>query len=330
MIRLRFGGPPAVRLATSPAWELLGYALALRDGRHPAVPEGRIHEWRDELASEDMTALAFALSHRGFVPDFLVPPPSEPFGSVASDMARVEAAPVSEVTRDLVTIRSSANGDGADPTLHRWTGDRAEFRRDVAAQMTLLWGRLVEPLWPAHRRVLEREVLTRGRDLALDGAANLLNGLHTDVRFDGESLHVDCGAVELESECGPDLLLVPSVLVWPKVFVGPPDGDGRPILYYPARGAATMFAESERPPPAKGPDALDVLLGARRTGILRRLTSPATTSDLAAWMDVSASGVSQHLSRLASLGLVCRTRVGRRVYYERTPRGDDLVELFTA
>lgn len=332
MISLRFGGPPAVRLAISPVWELLGYALVLRDGRHLAVPEYRIGEWRCLLASVETGALDLALSHPDFVPDFMVPPPTEPFGTMGRDIERVEAAAEPDIARDLDVIRSHASrgGTGADANLDRWAGDPVEFRIALAAEMTTLWDRLVEPLWSAHRGVLEREVLTRGRDLALIGVVALLNELHADVRFEDETLLVNCGALNLEADCGPELLLVPSVLVWPKVFVGPPDIHGRPTLYYPARGAATMFTEGEGQAPTEASDALDDLLGLRRARILCRVGDPATTSELAERMDITASGVSQHLRRLTSLGLVRRTRVGRRVYYERTPRGDGIVELFLA
>jgi DNA-binding transcriptional ArsR family regulator len=118
------------------------------------------------------------------------------------------------------------------------------------------------------------------------------------------------------------------VVVWPKVFVAPPDAGGSAVLYYPARGAATVFAPDGPGTVEDCGAELTFLLGGSRAGILSSLAEAATTTDLARELGMSPGAISQHLRRLARAGLVNRTRVGRRVYYEHSDRGARLLRLF--
>ena len=51
---------------------------------------------------------------------------------------------------------------------------------------------------------------------------------------------------------------------------------------------------------------------------------PQTTQELAARLQASAGGVSEHLGVLRRAGLIAGRRDGRSVIYERTRTGDDL------
>jgi DNA-binding transcriptional ArsR family regulator len=287
--------------------------------------------WRQKLDGVLLDALWTALEHPGFVPDFLVPRPLKPLATLSEDLQRIARAPVHTVRNDLSILAAEASGHGSVDDCPRdprdWKQDPVAFRDLVALQLESVWKELVAPLWSAHRGMLEREVLTRGRQLALHGVPHLLRDLHEDVRWAQGQLSIECTEVDLRTDSGRELLLVPSVLIWPKVFVAPPDAGGTGILYYPARGAASMFANG-RTPSVDASEALGSLLGSTRARILEQLVRPATTTDLASWLAVSASGVSQHLRRLHEIGLVRRTRVKRRVYYEQTRRGKHLVAMF--
>jgi DNA-binding transcriptional ArsR family regulator len=329
MIRLAYAVPPSVRLATSPAWELVGYGRAIAQSAHPVVPGEMLQRWRRETGGLGLDALWSALAHPQFVPGFLVPAPEEPFGSIARDLRRVGEAPPEEVASGLRTVQAHATANGGPyPVLARGIERPEDFRETLIEQMRTFWEAVVAPHWAAHLAMLESEVLTRSRQLALHGARSLLDNLHDDAGWDGEDLVVDCGAIDLAVGGTPDLLLVPSIFVWPKIFVSPPGERGCSVLYYPARGAATLFLESGRSEAAGAPAALERLLGRSRARILRALDEAATTTELASRFELSPGAVSQHLRRLDALGLVRRTRVGRRVYYERVARGDDLIRLF--
>jgi DNA-binding transcriptional ArsR family regulator len=65
-------------------------------------------------------------------------------------------------------------------------------------------------------------------------------------------------------------------------------------------------------------------MGAQRAALLASLSQPATTSELARRMEMTAGGISQHLAVLRDAGLVRSSRSGRLVLYVRTPLGENL------
>jgi DNA-binding transcriptional ArsR family regulator len=94
----------------------------------------------------------------------------------------------------------------------------------------------------------------------------------------------------------------------------------QPTLIYPARGVGALWEPDQNAQPA----ALRALLGERRASVLRALSVPRSTIELAHNLGVSPGSVSQHLSVLRAAGLVAGHRVGRNVLYVRTPIGDQL------
>jgi DNA-binding transcriptional ArsR family regulator len=125
-------------------------------------------------------------------------------------------------------------------------------------------------------------------------------------------------ATSIPRSGGRGLLLVPSAF-WQRV--GPIVlGSWQPTLLYPASGVELMW-QTER----VRPDALAGVLGATRARLLIELEEPATTSELARRLGLAAPGVSQHLKRLRSGGLVTADRDGREVHYRRTPLAAELV-----
>jgi DNA-binding transcriptional ArsR family regulator len=295
------------------------------------VPGGVLERWREHAEKVRLDAVEAALAHPQFVPGFLVPAPREPFGSIAKDLRRIAQAPAGEVVAALRTVQEHHRAQGEPSALLDRALARPEsFRNALIEQLRALWKVLVAPCWDAHLAMLEGDVLTRGRRLALHGTRDLLDSLHDDTGWCGTDLLVDCDAIDLTVPGTADLLLVPSVFAWPKVFVRPPEGGDPTVLYYPARGAATLFLEQGGSDRASAPAALERLLGTNRARILSALDHATTTTELATRFALTAGGVSQHLSHLSALGLVRRTRVGRRVYYERVPRGDRMLRLFGA
>jgi DNA-binding transcriptional ArsR family regulator len=72
------------------------------------------------------------------------------------------------------------------------------------------------------------------------------------------------------------------------------------------------------------------VLGSTRARLLAELEEPATTTQLARRLGVTAPGVSQHLQRLRSAGLITGARAGREVRYARTPLAAKLVRASTS
>lgn len=69
------------------------------------------------------------------------------------------------------------------------------------------------------------------------------------------------------------------------------------------------------------------MLGRVRAGLLTVLGEPASGSELAIRMGVSAPAVNQHLRALHAAGLLTSARHGRHVLYTRSELGDRLVGL---
>ena len=88
---------------------------------------------------------------------------------------------------------------------------------------------------------------------------------------------------------------------------------------YPCSGVLAQ------PVPAPVPDALGVLLGPARAGVLVLLGTPKSTTQLVALTGQGLGSVGGHLKILLD-ALVQRRRAGRSVLYYRTAAGDTLLE----
>jgi len=118
---------------------------------------------------------------------------------------------------------------------------------------------------------------------------------------------------------GEGPVLVPSAFSWPTVCVLT-DPAYSPILVYPCRGVAALWAQ--RMP---APDALSRLLGRGCAAVLMSLGNPASTTQLSVGLQVSPSTVSEHLTALREAGLLHRRRSAHQVRCARTSLGDALV-----
>jgi DNA-binding transcriptional ArsR family regulator len=122
---------------------------------------------------------------------------------------------------------------------------------------------------------------------------------------------------------GRGVLLIPVAFAWPDLYVSS-DAPWQPTLVYSPRGVATLW-QSSRPPTG---EALNAALGRGRASVLKNLSAPSTTTELARALSLNPATVSQHLARLRRAGLVEAHCRGRRVYYHLSTSGESLLELF--
>ncbi|WP_225801542.1 helix-turn-helix domain-containing protein, partial [Streptomyces sp. NK15101] len=73
---------------------------------------------------------------------------------------------------------------------------------------------------------------------------------------------------------------------------------------------------------ADGEGALVGVLGRTRAELLRDLTAPRTTTELARRLGVSNATASAHAAALRAAGLLTTTRTGRSVHHAPTPLGE--------
>jgi DNA-binding transcriptional ArsR family regulator len=310
----------AIRFARSPVWEtheavrsLVDTRSTLYHGPWRSAVAGRAAELRlDELN-------AVSALDKGWVPDFLTPPPSASAPSLAEQLDEIRRTPVEQVGRELERCRANPGSLVRQETLERLIGDPAAARELVAHQLGLAWDALVAPFWPRIRALIESDIEYHSRRLATRGLRGLLADLHPGIRWKDGAIEVDALPEADVDLAGRGLLLMPSAYVWPTV-IAISDEPWQPTVVYPARGVAELWSAPTAPA-----RALERLLGRSRALVLVGLDEPASTTALAARFRRSASGISGHLSALQAAGLVSPSRRGHEVRYSRTGLGDALV-----
>jgi DNA-binding transcriptional ArsR family regulator len=311
-----------VRFAVSPLFEVIGAVrvlggLADETDRHAA--------WLASLDAEaplGLEALLALHKQRGYVPDFVSPPPSSPCTSIEEQIREVRRTPLEQVRNELALGVRDQPEPQARALMHDLIRDPARARESLAQQLELAWERLIGARWPRLLALLEADIAHRSGVLAARGLRGALSGLHPSVRATGTSVRLDRGAGEERTLAGEGLLLMPSVFIWPTpvVVLDPP---WQPTLIYPVRGVAGLW----RGQPLPAPGALARLLGETRARILVALDEPASTTSLARALALSPANVSGHLASLRDAGLAGAARRGREVPYRRTDLGDALVAV---
>ncbi|MDL4817910.1 ArsR/SmtB family transcription factor [Actinomadura opuntiae] len=306
-----------VRFAFSPLLELVRSVRVLADPSGHALHLPWVHGVRPRLRGLDLRPLLSAVPSWGYIPDFLTPPPDTPLPDLDAELEIVRNTPPEVVAAELLWTEPGRRADPARPAM---AAEPERTLETLAGLLERYWSAAVEPYWPRLRDLLEGDVLRRTRALAAHGAAGVFGDLHEDVSWRAGTLTIDRRWDFRGELLGRGLLLVPSAFVWPNVSVMVPPY--QPMLSYPPNGVATLW-ETGRDRGA-GPRALAALIGRRRADLLTALATPASTTELAGRMGVTAGAVSQHLGVLRACGLVTGHRLGRRVLYARTPAGDAL------
>jgi DNA-binding transcriptional ArsR family regulator len=313
----------AVRFACSPVWETVAAVRTFVDdrGRTYHLPWHRLV--RSRLAELEL-APVFALHPvRGYIPDFLTPPPQTPWPKLRDQLAEIRATPAAQVARELEMCRDTVQDRNAIKLIDLMLEHPERSRDMLASRIHDAWLELVAPFWPAVRTLLERDIEQRARTLAHHGLRRVVDELDPNIRWtddgitvaDREDVSVDVGT--------RGLVLMPSAYVWPSL-VAIVDEPWQPTIVYPVRGIAELWQV-----PAPPPHALARLLGRTRAIVLASLDRPISTTALAAALELSPAGASRHLLALRDAGLVTTARHGHEVRYSRTKLGSELLRAGT-
>lgn len=332
-MRIRLDEPAVARtrIAISPLTEMIT-ALELlhhHGGRPPWPYSGWAQQARDVLRAMpgagtlDLYGQLIALRHRRGTPDLFEPVPEAPGRSLEQELLAFRQTP-----QALVDAQFGKHfPDGVPVFLEPYQRDRSRSFGRLADQLAAFWPLAMEPYWPALRTALDEDVLLRARSMVAAGPESVLAGLQANARWETPVLSLDQGrGTELAAD-GRRLLLVPSVFAAGKICCS----TDHPTLFklrYQARGSAVLAPTRDAASGTDGHDRLARLLGERRARVLRALTRPATTSGLAARLDLPPSTVSEQLAALLAAKTVQRRRSGRRVFYSLEPAGDALLSLF--
>jgi DNA-binding transcriptional ArsR family regulator len=298
-------------------WEAVASLRVLLDPARGALHLPWLSELRDgRLRHVELRAVAALVPPRGYIPDFLTPPPTGPLVDFEEELEAVRATRPEQVRYDLRLRFGRRRPPAAvKPLLDE---PRRAVRR-LADALGEYWRLAVEPHWPRIRALLESDLAHRARRLTTGGQQALFEDLHPAVRWGEQRLSVESDYDAVLPLRGSGLLLVPSAFAWqrPAVITEKP---WQPTLVYPARGLAMLWEPGEA-----APEGLASLVGRTRADLLAALDAPRSTTELAQRLGVSAGGASQHLSVLRGAGLVTGRREGRSVLYVRTPLADELV-----
>ncbi|MGP3934442.1 ArsR/SmtB family transcription factor [Nonomuraea sp. KM88] len=209
------------------------------------------------------------------------------------------------------------------------TGQRSSWLAGVAAGRPRHLRRLASALRTYHEHALapfrdqilhqaeaHRRAVTQC--LAGGGVHALLGNLGAGIRWNPPVLSAPYPADLTVDLAGRGLTLIPSFFCrGAPVTLANVELD--PILVYPLDPPQHWMQPDHC---GDGVDRhLATLIGRPRTALLRALTSPAGTSQLAARTGMSLSSASEHTAILRNCGLVASTRNGRHVVHSLTPLG---------
>lgn len=332
LTRTRFAVSPLVHAMSS----LMALVVPAR------LPDARpwIRIARERLAKaklgEDFALLTELVDKESwYIPDFLYPIPATPAPSIEDELATVAGACPERIAFELQLafdgepVRTRAIATEAVDKLRRpmprpiaaaLRDGEAAFAKRLASALDQYWTIALAPDWPLIKTVLEEDLLVRGRSLATEGAAKLFADLHPALRWDGEVLTLESPhEVDLTANAN-GLVLAPCVFTETRPFCLIESLD-RVMLGYRARGSAKIWNGSATEPPKTS------LIGDRRTQLLEDLDVPRAAHHLAARQLLAPPTVSYHLGLLHRAGLVRRWRVGKQIFYERTPAAETLLGL---
>jgi DNA-binding transcriptional ArsR family regulator len=305
------------RLAMSPLWEVVASICLLHKPQPSLEYADFIVRARQALRGIELGPVADPFGGTRHIPDFIAPIPDDPLRTLEDELERVRATDIDVVRADL----AECYGDDVPPPWDEFLVRPREMLDRLADGLHAYWQAVLADEWPRLRAVLEGDLLSRARALALSGPEAVLQELHPRVRWRRPVIELDKPFDDLRLE-GRTLVLIP--LVYGSGVLLANQARGRVVaLGYQARGTAELMA----PESATEDRRLDLLLGPGRATVLRALEQPATTTELARRLSYAPSTVSAHLDVLSRAGLIDRHRVRRSVFYGLNETGSSLVAL---
>ncbi len=286
------------------------------------------YRWVDEarglLHDTALPYLNALVTDHGYIPDFLTPTPVTKQADIEADFAELLATSDEVIREGILTLIEE---DGDSEIRRYFLAHPREAAECLVEELRLYWKRTLHDYWSRMISTLEGDVLYRARMLALNGPGSMFDDLHSSVHYDHRQIqlqpvcqhHHEDVALNLS---GDGIQIVPTIFRGcGRMFQVVPDW--QPMLAYGVRGTGLWH---EKLPSSN--HALELTLGAGRARVLRSLTPPASTGEVAQKVRISTANASQHLSRLTEAGLVEPRRSGKRVYYHLTTRGINLLALF--
>ncbi|BBG00984.1 MULTISPECIES: winged helix-turn-helix domain-containing protein [Pseudonocardia] len=312
--RIRLGDDVAVRVVADPYSSVLAVACAgVRDRR--AGRRTGASRLLGVLREPEVRAVARLIPTDGsLAPDCVGPgTPGRPI-RVGDELDRLRGMSDRELRDDLVRTFS-----GRLPTRwQRLEGSLSGWAGDLADGLQAIWER-VEPLWTRQADLREREAERLGVAASRGAVDVALSEMFRGARAADGWLEIpDPDAVTVES--GRRVVVLAPLL------------SGLPVaLCNLERDDALWFAAPSGARPAadqRDAGGLGSLLTPTRADLLGRLRVERSMSEIAGLMNTAPATATHQVGALEAAGLVRRRRDGRRIWVQRTPRGDALLDLY--
>jgi DNA-binding transcriptional ArsR family regulator len=203
----------------------------------------------------------------------------------------------------------------------RWLRAAADGDRDakqcLIRALSSGYDSVLRPYWPTIRASHHTELARHGRLLARQGAVGVLTGLVAGARWHDTCLEIDTPQRREIHLRGRGLALAPTAF-----WSGPPllaDAPGQPVmLVYPSQSPARLQLEPDH-------DPLEGVLGPTRAAVLRLVSRPTVTKDIARELGISRASASEHTTALRAAHLIVSRREGKAVVHLAAPLGFDLI-----
>ncbi|MFB6719867.1 ArsR/SmtB family transcription factor [Kribbella sp. NPDC056345] len=321
MIRIHFSAADLGRVVfpaePEPLWEAALAARALsapaaRDNLPPAALR-----WRQAaapLVSPSMRPLFKLIAPSGWFPDFLTPTVSTPGVKSAAELLSETPA---EVFREELDERFPRD---PDPYLHGLRSGQPAARQALGTAIVDFHQNVLAQSSDELGRRYAGDLAQRAHTLMNGGIEALLTTLHSDVEWSAPVLSVHTRRANQNLDVhlrGRGLQLYPSPLI--AECMVDDDPRRRPILIYPCADAPA--AEPHNP----DTDTLAALLGRTRAAVLRSLTTPASTTQLARRVRISLASTSEHTRILRAAALITTHRSQGTSLHSLTPTAQTLL-----
>lgn len=304
-----------VRFGISPLCEMGVSLRALKDPARYPLQLPWLRRTEPRRSGLDIDALMALIDDRLWTPDFLNPRPTSPMTRIEDDLDGLRRVDPAQFVRQLTELH------GSIPLALRGDPKRALERSALALEE--YWESCFQPYWLRMRTILEADIVYRGRRIAQDGLANMINGVSTTMSFAGNAISIRLRNPldRIQPVAGLGITLVPTIFT--TGVSAPLDRTEPPMIMYAARGQGAMW----EPETAASDAGAVLLLGATRAALLTALAEPASSTELSIRFGVTASAVNQHLRALKIGRLVNSTRYGHSVLYLRSELGTALLGI---
>ncbi|MEU3464479.1 DUF5937 family protein [Streptomyces sp. NPDC006733] len=307
-----------IRFARSPMEELLHSVPVLAGVRPLPIHGPWLAMTKPRVAGLDLGVLLALLRGPHVVPDFLALPPESVSGRFTDELDALVATPAATVRTSLDEVRRA---HGLVPELRPLYDEPERELANLAHSMTAYWRAAVEPVWPRLCALHDAEIAHRAQQLTSGGLAKVFADLHPEAEYRDGRLRINKPHhTAVRESGGAGLILMPCVFAWPRLLVLHNE-PYQPTLTYAPRGIAELWTGSLH----ETAQPLGDLMGRNRAGVLALLDLPLSTTQLAAYLGMSAPAVSQHLAVLRRCNLVTSHRSGRWMLHQRTALATELL-----